>query len=369
VTALRQTAATLSHRPARAILTALGTAIGVATIVALLAVADGAKRTAGQLVHLGRADLGLFQSDAADPTTSVLPTTLLRPLRQAPGVADATPLALLIEDIPKAPSAVVFGAEPGSFLTRQMVFSAGHSAHRPREVVVGDTLAAQLHVRPGSVLEIAHRPFAVTGIYHLGVAYQDGGAFISLADAQSLTGHPGEATSIVVRLDPGTHASDARRTITTHFPGILVISNADEAVRAGANGQLVTKATLVIAVLALVIGGIGVMNTMLMSVMERRTEFALLSAVGWSGPQVAGLVLTEGLALSLLGAMAGLVIGAVGAGLLVDALGAGAFVSPDLTAWDFGRALLVGILIGVLGGVYPAWRAARLSPAYVLAQR
>jgi putative ABC transport system permease protein len=118
-----------------------------------------------------------------------------------------------------------------------------------------------------------------------------------------------------------------------------------------------------------VIGGIGVMNTMLMSVIERRTEFALLSAVGWSGAQVAGLVLTEGLVVSLLGAAIGLLIGTIGAGLLVDALGAQGLVAPDVTAWDLGRALLVGILIGVLGGLYPAWRAARLSPARVLAQR
>jgi putative ABC transport system permease protein len=124
----------------------------------------------------------------------------------------------------------------------------------------------------------------------------------------------------------------------------------------------------VIAVLALLIGGIGVMNTMLMSVIERRSEFALLSAIGWNGGQVAGLVLTEGVIVSLLGAAIGLVIGTLGAQLLVQALGASGLVAPDVTAWDLGRGLLVGVLIGVLGGLYPAWRAAHVSPARVLAQ-
>ena len=147
-----------------------------------------------------------------------------------------------------------------------------------------------------------------------------------------------------------------------------MIADADEALRAGANGQLIANMTLVIVVLALLIGGIGVMNTMLMSVIERRSEFALLSAVGWSGAQIATLVLTEGVIVSILGAAAGLVIGTIGAQLLVHALGAAAFVSPDVTAWVLGRALLIGILIGVLGGLYPAWRAAHVSPARALAR-
>lgn len=173
----------------------------------------------------------------------------------------------------------------------------------------------------------------------------------------------------MVKLDPGTRQAAAKRVIAAHFPGLLVIGDSDEALRAGANGQLIANMTLVLAVLALLIGGIGVMNTMLMSVVERRAEFALLSAVGWSGPQVAGLILTEGLIVSLLGAAAGIVIGSVGAQILVRLLGAAAFVSPAVTAWVLGQALLIGIVIGVLGGLYPAWRAAHLSPAQALAEQ
>jgi putative ABC transport system permease protein len=84
---------------------------------------------------------------------------------------------------------------------------------------------------------------------------------------------------------------------------------------------------------------------------------------------VAGLVLTEGLIVSIVGAGLGMLIGIVGAQLLIHALGAAAFVSPRVTAWVLGRALLIGILIGVLGGLYPAWRAAHLSPARALAQQ
>jgi putative ABC transport system permease protein len=365
---LTQTLSSLRHRPGRAFLTALGTALGIATIVALLAVSDGASRTAGQFVHLGRSDLGLFQKDAADPTTSVLPESLVAALRRSPGIADAIPLALLVEEIHQDPGAIVFGANAGSFLTDRMVFTAGRMFRSPDEIVVGDELAPQLHLRVGDTLKVVGRSMRVVGIYHIGVAFQDQGAFIPLATAQAITGHYDEATTIVIKLDTGTRPAAATRMIAERFPGILVISDADEATRAGANGQLIAKVTLVIAVLALLIGGIGVMNTMLMSVIERRSEFALLSAIGWNGGQVAGLVLTEGVIVSLLGAAIGLVIGTLGAQLLVQALGASGLVAPDVTAWDLGRGLLVGVLIGVLGGLYPAWRAAHVSPARVLAQ-
>ncbi|HET8979079.1 MAG TPA: ABC transporter permease [Solirubrobacteraceae bacterium] len=368
MTAFTQTLTSLRHRPGRALLTALGTALGIGTIVALLAVSAGATQTAGKFVHLGPGEMGLFQKDASDPTTSVLPESLITTLRRQSWVASAQGLVLLIDALPKAPGAVLFGAVPNGFETGRMVFLSGRAYRAPNEMVVGTTLAQQMGVHLGQTLTVAHRRLHVVGIYHIGIAEQDQGAFIPLATAQAITGHTGEVTTIAVKVSVGMKLPAAERLLKRRFPGLTVITDPDEALRAGANGQLIQNMTLVIVVLALLIGGIGVMNTMLMSVIERRTEFALLSAVGWSGPQVATLVLTEGMALSILGAALGVVIGWLGAQLLVHALGAAAFVSPKVTAWVFGRALLIGILIGVLGGLYPAWRAAHLSPARTLAQ-
>lgn len=72
---IAQTLGNLRRRPARTVLTALGTALGIATIVALLAVVGGVKHSAGDLVNLGPSELGLFQADAADPTTPILSQT------------------------------------------------------------------------------------------------------------------------------------------------------------------------------------------------------------------------------------------------------------------------------------------------------
>ena len=369
MSAFTQTIASLRHRPGRALLTALGAALGIGTIVALLAVSAGATQTAGKFIHLGPGEIGLFQKDATDPTTSVLPESLITSLRNRPWVADAQGLQLLVGGLPRSPGVIVFGAQPDGFETSRMVFTSGHTYRAPNEIVLGDDLARQLHAHVGDTLKLSHRTMHVVGIYHLGISEQDQGAFVSLRTAQKISGHAGEVTTVAVKLGLGVRIPVAERLLHSEYAGLLVITDPDEALRAGANGQLIENVTLVIVVLALLIGGIGVMNTMLMSVTERRTEFALLSAVGFSGSQVATLVLTEGLIVSILGAAIGVVLGTVGAQLLVHALGAAAFVTPDVTAWVIGRALLIGVLIGVLGGLYPAWRAAHVSPARALARQ
>lgn len=366
---LTQTLSTLRRRPMRTFLTALGTALGIATIVALLGVSGGAQQSANKFLDLGASDLGVFQANAADPTTSVLPLSLIDSFKRTPGIADATPLVLLVEDVRADPGAIVFGAEPHSFLSKRFVFTSGHMFTAPNQMVVGDTLAQQLHLRLGQQLTVAHRMMTVVGTYHLGVSQYDGGAMVPLATAQKIGGRPDETTTIVIKLDVGTKPAAAKHALNRRFRGLLILGSGDEAIRAGANGQLLAKAALVIAVLAILIGGIGVMNTMMMAVVERRSEFALLSAVGWSGPQIAMRVLIEGVVTTLLGAAVGLLLGTIGAQVLVDLLGASAFVAPYITAWDLGRGLLVGVLLGVLGGLYPAWRAAHVSPAGVLAER
>ena len=111
----------LARHWARTVATAVGIALGVATIVALLSVGAGLERTAGGLVHLGQADFGVFQSGVADPTASLLRDSLAQRLERRPDVAQATPLLLVVEGVKQDPAAVVFGARPGDFFARRLV--------------------------------------------------------------------------------------------------------------------------------------------------------------------------------------------------------------------------------------------------------
>ena len=108
------------------------------------------------------------------------------------------------------------------------------------------------------------------------------------------------------------------------------------------------------------------MNTMLMAVFGRASEFALLLAVGWPRRLLAQLVLGEGLLLSLAGAFAGIALGIAGGELLVRAFDASALVRPHFEVWGLARALLVAAAMGTLGSLYPAWWVTRLTPARAL---
>lgn len=360
--------ANLRRRMARTALTAAGISIGVAAIVALLALSAGLNQTAGQLVHLGRADLGLFQRDAGDPTSSVLPLSLLPELHAQPEIIDATPIQLVVNAVPRDPSAIVFGIDPNGFVAKRLVYTAGHGP-APGEAVLGDILARQLHLTAGDSIQLGQRTFRIAGVYHAGITFQDQGVITTLANAQALAGRTSdETTTIAIRLAPQVTPARAEAELQRAFPGVSAISDPSEAIRSGVNTQLISKAVLLIVVMALIIGALAVANTMLAAVLERRRELALLATIGWSGEQLARLVLGEAIAVSFLGTAAGVLLGVLGAGLLPAALGLQSFITPVSTAWSLGRACLIGVTIGVLGAIYPVWRVRHAWAAATLAQ-
>lgn len=357
----------LVRRRSRTVFTAAGIALGVATIVALLAFTRGLDKTAAGFVHLGGSGLGVFQANVSDPTASILPESLVKRLEERPYISRATPLLLMVEAVKSEPAAVAFGADPHGFFAKGLVILAGGVPRSwETEVLVGDRLAGQLHLTPGGVLTLKGHAYRISGIYHSGILFEDSGAVLSITQARLLTGEPGEQTDVVVELAPGKRANVAAHDIERDFPGTQVITDAQQALRAGANGTLISKAVLVIVVIALIVGAISVTNTMAMAIIERQGELGLLSTVGWSPLRVAALIFGEGIAVSVLGAAAGLLVGVIGGSLLVRALGAGAYITPSVTAWGLGRGLLVGVAIGVLGGIYPAWRVTRMKPLKAL---
>ena len=348
----------------RTVLTATGIAISVATIVALLALTQGLKESVGGLSNLGGADLGLFQAGVADPTASVLPESLVPRIKAEPGVKDAAAIQLVTGALPESPSAIVFGAHLDSFPVRRLVFTEGHLG-RGNEASVGDELAGRLGLRAGEDIVLKGQRFPVGGVYHGGVGFEDSGVVVELPVTERLAGSSG-VTTIAVTLQRDASADSVSEELRQAFPGTTTISNPDQAARANPGFEIVTKAVLVIAVLALILGAIAVTNTMAMAVLERQRELALIAAIGWSPRQMASLVIGEGAGVGLIGAAVGVVLGVAVSRLIVSLLSASDFVSPVLTLWGLGRGFLVGLAIGVLGGIYPAWRVIRRPPAELL---
>src|SRR5207253_2571286 len=131
----------LLRRPARTLLTALGVALGVGLIVALLSISTGVQRTAGDLIHLGHADFGLFQADVSDFSRSLLPESLAAKVRDEPGVAETARLKLVASSGPK--SFFIFGLDPHEFVWHRLVLLHGRFP-RTGEALVGDKLGLRV---------------------------------------------------------------------------------------------------------------------------------------------------------------------------------------------------------------------------------
>ena len=255
---------------------------------------------------------------------------------------------------------LLFGADPNGILGRRLVLVSGRPP-RGQQLLVGVGAAKRLHATVGRTITVSGRPFQVAGIYRSGISLEDSGVVLLLAATQRISGRPGAISMVAISVAPGYRDVDVERRIERAIPGTLALGDPSEVARVDTNSRVITKAAIIITVLALLLGAVVVVNTMAMSVIERRQQFGLLAVVGWSRRRVAGLILGEAIAVSLIGAAAGLVLGVLASEMVVRALAAGTFVSPAVTTWVLARGLLVGLALGVIGALFSVWRVMRGS--------
>ena len=122
----------------------------------------------------------------------------------------------------------------------------------------------------------------------------------------------------------------------------------------------------IFSLLALIVGGIGVTNTMAMTVFERTHELGILRAVGWRSLLIGGLIVSETLAICLLALGVGLGLGVLAAEVFVAHSALAGLITPSFTAGTFAWGLAFALGVGLFGAAYPTWRAIRLAPIEAL---
>ena len=353
------------RRPVRTGLTSAGVAIGVALIVALLSIAAGVRRTAGDLIHVGRSDFGVFQEGASDLTRSLLPASLQNRLGATPGVDDVAAIFLRVSHVERRDSFLVFGLRQGEFALRRFVITDGRPA-RGNDALLGDLAAKSLHLGPGDVLHVEKRAFRIAGVYHSGNRFEDVGAVLPLRVVQSIAARPGEVTTFGVTVRLGSLPGDVAKRVERRFPGTTAVTEPGQVVKVDTSSRLIVNAGWIFSLLALIVGGIGVTNTMAMSVFERIHEIGIMRAVGWPGRRIAALILSEAIGIGVLALGAGLAAGYGAAELFVAHGNLSALADADFTAEVFAWGLAFALGVAVIGALYPAGRAVRLTPIEAL---
>jgi ABC-type antimicrobial peptide transport system permease subunit len=355
----------LLRRPTRTIVTVMGIGIGVGFVVALMAVTEGMKGAYNQMASAGQSDLLAEQRSASDLAVSRIDERVADRLRQDPEVASVSGLLIGTASTADTPYLFVFGLDTAEDYIQHFRVREGRSIQRPREVMLGRSAANSMRKHVGDRLQLAGSSFNVVGIYENGTIYEDIAVTMSLRDAQERFGKARNVSLLAIRLRDPSRAAGAAMRLESEHPELMVnvSSQATERVQDFASTYAVLDA---LVALTMVVGGIVMTNTVLMSVFERTQEIGVLRAMGWKRRRVIASVLAEALATSGLATVVGIALGAGLGWLLTLEPSMGPFLTPVFRPSLFLQVTTMALVLSIVGGLYPAWRAANLQPIEAL---
>jgi putative ABC transport system permease protein len=382
VDVLRAGALGLLGRRLRAVLSAVGIAIGIASMVAVLGISESSRADLlATLDTLGTNLLEVGPGQTFGGDDSELPATAPAMARALPGVEGAAATTTLAETVRRTDyvpeeetgGIAVTAADVDLAATLAAEVARGEflttATSRYPVVVLGADAARTLGVSgPGVDVYLGGRWFAVAGVLEpvtLAPAL-DRSALIGYPVAERLLGAERSASTLYVRADPDAVVAVRDRLAAVanpENPEEVEVSRPSDALAARAAAQTAfTSLFLGLGAVALLVGGVGIANVMVISVLERRSEIGLRRALGATERHVAEQFLTESLLLSALGGVAGVVLGAAVTAAYALSRGWQIVVPPEALAGGLGAALA----IGAVAGLYPALRAARLAPTEAL---
>lgn len=356
----------LWRRPGRSAFTLLGVAMALASFLTLASISRGLERAARESLDERGIHLLVIKRGTVEFFSAVLPESLGVSLAAVPGVAAVSPELDNLLPVGEDGHALVAGWPDDGFQWRDLRLLRGRlPLPGERAAVLGEALAEALRADLGAQISINLEHFTVVGVAGFGTALNRGMAMLPLAQMQRLLARPGQVTLFHLRLhDPTDRAvRDAVRVAALALRADLSVVTSDEVLRGNRSMAMLSAVSDALAIAALLIAVFSVLNTLAMSVEERTREIGVLAAIGWSRGRILRLVLGEGLLLAGLGGLlgSGLGLAAIAAlnHLVLQQGGTHAASGPALLA----TALGVGLLVGALGALWPAWRATRISPA------
>ena len=358
----------LLRRKGRTILTVFAIAIGVASIVALGALADGVQAGYDSFITGSKADLVLSQNDSMDVSLSSLDESIGEELTTMAEVSAVSAMMQSLVQTESVPYFFVFGYPEDSFVLGRFNIIEGvglgsreAEQARGKPIILGASAAEILEKEPGDSLRMIDTVFRIVGIYETGQELEDSGAIMRLDDAQELLGKQRIVNIYYVQLKDPALSERVETRIRRLFPDVEVSTT-----ESFADKQIIGKSmegfAWGIAGLAIVIGGVVMMNSQLMAVMERTREIGVRRSVGWTSRRVMFMIMGESLVIGFLGGLIGAFLGwlmMVASSDVMSFFGASAAnIRPGILL----QAFITVLVLGFVGGAYPAWRTSRLHP-------
>jgi putative ABC transport system permease protein len=380
----------------RSTLTVLGVMIGVSAVIILLAVGTGSSAAVSSRINAlgtntitvlgtgrfgrGRSTTGT-QSQTANLTTQSVQA--IESPSQAPDVASVSPVVTTSETATyqgASYSSSVIGTTPNYLAADDYTLAAGSPitqsdvTNRKRVVLIGQTVLSNLFSSGqnplGQTIQLGSASFEIVGVLaekgSSGITNQDSVVIAPYTAVQDeLTGYAPfsellvQAKSTASLNSAATEVEDIlasqANTTVANLP-FSVINEGTLLTTAQSTSSTFTALLGAVAAISLLVGGIGVMNIMLVSVTERTREIGIRKAVGAPKAAILAQFLSEAVLLSLIGGGGGVLVGVIGSRFKIDG------VTPIIAGYSIPLAFGIAIAVGVFFGLYPANRAASLRP-------
>ena len=316
--ALTMARRSISRRKFRSALTILGVVIGIATMVSLMTIGHGVRSQVEATLNeiLGA---GLIVSGKGGGIE--IPEYVREYVLQVPGVKDAVPIITAMAYIRNQPVTVI-GVDPEQVLSLyHLTFEVGGplKPESGKGAVLGSATASELGVHINDTISISTQSggvgesFVVVGILRaVGSGTLDAGCFLSLEDAQELFGREGYVSAIMIMLEKAGYERQVEEALREMFPEARIIKQEELLRNINRIMNIINGVLLALSSISLGVGALGIINTIMMSVNERRREIGMLKAVGAERRHILILFLSEALLISLIGGILGCILGLAG---------------------------------------------------------
>lgn len=354
------------RRKNSAILAIVGIAIGIVVIVSLGGITDGLVNTFEDTIHAGGADFSISGKETGDSAygTNTIDAGWTQKISNVSGVDEAYPIYVVLTSVGDDYMNTLIGIDPeGSKLADISMKEGRIFEDNSSEVILGEIYADDNNYSVGDSIKINGEDFEIVGIYETRDQSMAGGVFTSISKVGELMDDKDSISNIYVKVEKGQDPQTVADRIDAEYgDNITTVTSVMEMTQMADMLNMLQASTWAISLLAIVVGGLGIINTMLMSVFERTREIGVLKAVGWSNRKILTMIVGESLVITIVSAIIGSLIGFMACTLLGPQMG----INPLFTPKIFIQAFAIAIIVGIIGGLYPAIKAVKLPPTEAL---
>jgi putative ABC transport system permease protein len=375
----------LRLRPLRTFLTALGIAVAVASMVIFLSLGEGLRKAFSEQIGSIGPDLqvsfGPFDATASLSSLPELPLSYKSELERDAaqyGITKVTPLLFHLRSGLSASSAFIFQGLPPEEDVSSIYYDFEITAGRALSAadatapiaVIGEQVATRNRLEIGDELRLNRSStFTVVGVAKSGGGLIDNAVLVPLASLQAAIGISDRVTFFALKLADATKIEEVKTQLLAKYPDLGFQTRGDVLSVAEKGIRITDVVRLGISAIALIVGAIAVANTMMMSVFERTREFGVVRAIGAKPGFLFRLVLLEAILLSIVGAIAGVILGRLGM-IVVNNI-SNSLIGLEVAALT-GRLILfsvaVALFMGLISGLIPAFRASRIPIAVAMSR-